>query len=93
MGGHNNGMNRRSFISSLLAGSIAPMFLPGAGRIWKMRENLTVPIRLGWYDVSDFQPGSWEKFMRDWRAAVVVEEESIYRMFTRTSKDIFYMKK
>jgi len=27
-------MNRRSFITKLLAGSVAPMFLPGAGRIW-----------------------------------------------------------
>lgn len=27
--------NRRSFLSSLLLGSVAPLFLPGAGRIWK----------------------------------------------------------
>jgi hypothetical protein len=27
-------MERRSFIKALLAGCVAPMFLPGAGRLW-----------------------------------------------------------
>lgn len=28
-------MNRRSFINTLVAGCVAPHFLPGGGRIWK----------------------------------------------------------
>jgi hypothetical protein len=28
-------MNKRSFLKTLLAGVVAPAFLPGAGRIWK----------------------------------------------------------
>jgi len=36
-------MNRRSFISTLLAGCVAPLILPGAGRTWKKSESLYVP--------------------------------------------------
>lgn len=37
-------MNRRSFISSLLAGTVAPAFLPGAGRRWfRTPEGIIVP--------------------------------------------------
>lgn len=32
-------MNRRSFISSLIAGVVAPAFLKGAGRNWKRTES------------------------------------------------------
>ena len=28
-------LNRRSFISSMLASCVAPVFLPGEGRIWR----------------------------------------------------------
>jgi hypothetical protein len=28
-------MNRRGFLTALLAGAVAPAFLPGAGRLWK----------------------------------------------------------
>lgn len=39
-------MNRRSFMVGLLAGVAAPMFLPGAGRLWKPREEtLTLTAR------------------------------------------------
>lgn len=47
---------RRTFISQLVAGCVAPMFLPGAGRLW-------VPKRMGC-----LLPGEiilwryWEKF-------------------------------
>ena len=37
-------MNRRSFIRTLLAGAIAPAFLPGAGRKWVRTETLYVPL-------------------------------------------------
>lgn len=36
-------MNRRSFITSLLAGVVAPMILPGAGRYWKRSTDIYVP--------------------------------------------------
>ena len=36
-------MNRRSFIHSILAGVVAPAFLPGAGRIWKPSSEIWVP--------------------------------------------------
>lgn len=32
-------MNRRSFIGSLIAGVVAPAFLPGAGRKWIKTES------------------------------------------------------
>ena len=39
-------MNRRSFLSTVLAGVVAPAFLPGAGRLWKRTESgLSVPKR------------------------------------------------
>ena len=36
-------MTRRSFLNTLLAGAVAPAFLPGAGRSWKRTEHLYVP--------------------------------------------------
>lgn len=36
-------MNRRSFVATLLAGVVAPLILPGAGRKWKKVEDLYVP--------------------------------------------------
>lgn len=36
-------MNRRSFITTLLAGCVAPLILPGAGRNWKKSGALYVP--------------------------------------------------
>lgn len=35
-------MNRRGFLASLLAGVVAPAFLPGTGRMWKRTEELWV---------------------------------------------------
>lgn len=36
-------MNRRGFISGLLAAAVAPSFLKGAGRQWKRTVELWVP--------------------------------------------------
>jgi hypothetical protein len=37
-------MNRRGFLTALLAGAVAPAFLPGAGRLWKPTPLLRDPI-------------------------------------------------
>jgi hypothetical protein len=40
-------MNRRSFLKTMLAGSVAPRFLPGAGRRWAKTGELWT-VNQGW---------------------------------------------
>lgn len=37
-------MNRRGFLGALLAGAVAPAFLPGAGRLWKPAPKKLVAV-------------------------------------------------
>jgi hypothetical protein len=49
-------MNRRSFITGIISASVAPMFLPGVGRLW--RATVHVPHEFGFRE-RDYA-GDWE---------------------------------
>lgn len=45
-------MNRRSFLSSILATSTAPLFLKGAGRLWVPYKPDSLYVKMSNFDVA-----------------------------------------
>lgn len=49
-------MNRRSFITSILEGSVAPLFLKGTGRIWKPSREIIQVTHIRLANMIEFVP-------------------------------------
>lgn len=89
-------MNRRSFISALIASAVAPAFLPGTGRIWRPEVHglavMEIPMAASGYDYyCQIHPATREWIRMTSTASGVIFHEIIHRPYEENPQTRAYL--